>query len=48
MEVEPIKKSQKERTLEIEIPGKKPGTIDAASATEYKRRKRESQVQKIP
>jgi hypothetical protein len=43
-EVETIKKTQSETTLEIETLGKKSGT----SATEYKRWKRESQVQKIP
>jgi hypothetical protein len=48
MEVETIKKTQMETTLEIETLGKKSGTIDVASATEYKRWKRESQVQKIP
>jgi hypothetical protein len=30
MEVETIKKSQRETTLEIEIPGKKSGTTDAS------------------
>jgi hypothetical protein len=30
MEVETIKKAQRERTLEIEILGKKPGTIDVS------------------
>jgi hypothetical protein len=40
-EVETIKKTQSETTLEIETLGKK-------SATEHKRWKRESQVQKIP
>jgi hypothetical protein len=50
LEVETMKKSQRKTTLEIEILGKKPGTIDVrrASTTEYKRWKRESQVQKIP
>ena len=47
-EVDTIKKTQSEATLEIETLRKKSGTIDGASATEYKRRKRESQVQKIP
>jgi gas vesicle protein len=48
-EVDTIKKTQREATLEIENLGKKSGTIDArASATEYKRWKREPQVQKIP
>jgi hypothetical protein len=46
MEVETIKKSQRETTLEIEILGKKSRTIELA--TEYKRWKRESYVQKIP
>jgi DNA anti-recombination protein RmuC len=46
-EVDTIKKTQSEATLEIETLGKKSGTIDA-SATYYKRWKRESQVQKIP
>ena len=43
-EVDTIKKTQSEAMLEIETLGKKSGTI----ATEYKRWKRESQVQKIP
>ena len=47
-EVDTIKKTQSEATLEIETLQKKSGTIDATSATEYKRWKRESQVQKIP
>jgi hypothetical protein len=47
-EVYTIKKTQSEATLEIETLGKKSGTIDGTSATEYKRWKRESQVQKIP
>ena len=46
MEIETIKKTQRETTLEIETLGKKSGTI--ASVTAYKRCKRESQVQKIP
>ena len=42
MEVETIKKTQRERTLEIETLGKESETIDrsidaGASATEYKR-----------
>ena len=45
-EVDTIKKTQSEAMLEIETLGKKPGTI--ASATEYKRWNRESQVQSIP
>jgi hypothetical protein len=48
-EVETIKKNRSETMLEIETLGKKSGTIDVrASATEYKRWKRISQVQKIP
>jgi hypothetical protein len=46
IETETIKKTQRETTLEIEILGTKSGAIDA-SATEYKRWKKESQVQKI-
>ena len=46
-EVDTIKKTQSEAALEIEILGKKFETTDA-SATEYKRWKRESQMQKIP
>jgi prefoldin subunit 5 len=46
-EVETIKKTQSETSLGIETLGKKSGTTDA-SATEYKRWKRESQMQKIP
>jgi hypothetical protein len=47
MEVETIKKTQSETTLEIETLGKLEPQM-RASATEYKRWKRESQVQKIP
>ena len=44
-EIETIKKTQRETTLEIETLRKKSGTIDVrASAIEYKRWKRESQV----
>ena len=46
--VETIKKPTSETSLEIETQGKKSGTIDSRSATEYKRWKRESQVQKTP
>ena len=46
--VDTITKTQSEATVEIETLGKKSGTIDGASATEYKRWKRESQVQMIP
>jgi hypothetical protein len=52
MEVETMKKTQRETTLEIETLGKKSGTIDRIqeykTSTEYKKWKRESQVQKIP
>ena len=47
-EVDTIKKTQSEAMLEIETLGKKSVTIDAESATEYKRWKREFRVQKIP
>ena len=47
-EVGTIRKTQSEATLEIETLGKKSVTIDAESATEYKRWKREFRVQKIP
>jgi hypothetical protein len=47
LEVETIKKTQRETTLETETLGKKSGTIDASISKEYKRWKRESQVQKI-
>jgi hypothetical protein len=45
MEVETIKKSQRETNLEKENLGKRSGS---ASPTEYKKKTRESQVQKIP
>jgi predicted nucleic acid-binding Zn-ribbon protein len=48
MEVETMKKTQRETTLEIETLEKKSGTIDVSIATEYKRWKRQPQVQKIP
>jgi hypothetical protein len=41
MEVETMKKTQRETTLEIEI-------LRKTSGTEYKRWKKETQVQKIP
>ena len=44
MEIETIKKSQRETTLKLENLGKRSGVIDEASPTEYKREKRESQV----
>ena len=47
-EEDTIKKTQSEAMLEIETLGKKSVTIDAESATEYKRWKREFRVQKIP
>jgi hypothetical protein len=47
-EVDTIKKTQSEATLEKETLGKKSGTIDASISNKYKRLKRESQVQKIP
>ena len=48
MRIETIKKSKRETTLEMENLGKKSGVIDATEPTEYKRQKRESQVQKTP
>jgi hypothetical protein len=48
MEIETIEKSQREITLEIENLGKIRSHRCKASPTEYKRWKRESQVQKIP
>ena len=47
-EVETIKKTQREATLEIETVGKKSGTIDESISNKYKRWKRDSQMQKIP
>jgi hypothetical protein len=47
MEIETIKKTQRETTLEIEIPGKKSGTIDASISNTKKRWKREFQVQRF-
>jgi hypothetical protein len=46
MEVITMKESQRETTLEIENFRKKSGSMNA-SVTEYKREKRESQMQKI-
>jgi prefoldin subunit 5 len=37
MEIETIKKSQRETTLELENLGKRSGVIDVASPPEYKR-----------
>ena len=48
MEVETIKKTQRETTLEIEVLGKKSGTIDRSISNRIQRWKKESQVQKIP
>jgi hypothetical protein len=42
------KENPNEATLEIETLEKKSGTIDASTATEYKRWKKESQGQEIP
>ena len=42
-----IKKTQMETNLEMENLGKKSGITDVRLLTEYKREKRESQVQKI-
>ena len=47
-EVETMKKTQREKTLEIETQGKYQETQMRVSAKEYKRRKKESRVQKIP
>jgi septal ring factor EnvC (AmiA/AmiB activator) len=47
-EVDTIRKTQSEAMLEIEILGKKSGTIDASISNRNRRWKRESQVQKIP
>ena len=49
MEVETIKKSQRETTLEIENLGKRSGVIDASITNRIQEiEKRDSQVQKIP
>jgi prefoldin subunit 5 len=47
-EVETIKKTQRETTLQIKTLGRKSGTIDSSINNKYKRWNRESQVQKIP
>ena len=44
IEIETIKKSQRETNLKIENLGKRTGTIEPASPREYKRWKRESQA----
>jgi hypothetical protein len=48
MEVETIKKSQREKTLKIEILGKKSEAIDASISNRIQEMEEESQVQKIP
>ena len=48
MEIETIKRSQREIALELENLGKNKESQMEASPKEYKRQKRESQVQKIP
>jgi predicted nucleic acid-binding Zn-ribbon protein len=49
MEVETIKKTQRETTLEIETLGKKSGTIDVSISNRIKKmEEKKSQVQKIP
>jgi len=48
MEIETIKMSQRETTLEIENLAKRSWFIDASIIKEYKRLKRESQGQKVP
>jgi hypothetical protein len=49
MEIEAIKKSQRETTLEIENLGKRSGVIDISITNKIKHiKKRECQVQKIP
>jgi hypothetical protein len=49
MELETIKKSQRETALELENLGKRSGVIDASITNKIQEREeRESQVQKIP
>ena len=49
MEVETIKKTQRETTLEIETLGKKSGTIDVSISNRIKKmEEKKSQVQKVP
>jgi hypothetical protein len=48
MEIETIKKSQREITLELGNLGKRSGVIDVSIISNTKKEKRESQVQKIP
>ena len=47
MEVGTIKKTQMETNLKMENLGNKSGITDVRLLTEYKREKRESQVQKM-
>ena len=48
IEVEAMKKPQRETTLEIETLGKKSGTNDLRIRKRIHRQKREAYVQKIP
>ena len=47
-QVDIIKKTQSEATLEIETLGMKSGNIDASISNRIQEKERESQVQKIP
>ena len=47
MEIETIKKTQKETTLEVENLKKKSGVTDASITKDYKRWKRECQRSKM-
>ena len=47
-EVDTIKKTQSEATLEIETLGKKSGTTDESISNRIQEMERESQMQKIP
>jgi hypothetical protein len=48
MEVETIKKSQRETTQEIGTLGKKSGTIDVSISNRIQEMEERTQVQKIP
>ena len=48
MEIETIKKSQRETTLEIENLGKRLGVIDASITNRVQELVKRAQVQKIP
>ena len=48
MEVETIKKSQRETTLEIETLGKKSGTIDSSISNRIQKMEERISGQKIP